>query len=95
MVACVIDARDSGSKIHGTVYRYVTLAIIAARGIVRYARAKNTRDSVTGTLECNILFIAARGKVFGMAECSYPPRKVCLVRMLADRPGLDVPYLFA
>ena len=32
--------------LHGAIYRYATLAVSAARGHVRYARAKVVRDSV-------------------------------------------------
>ena len=53
------------------------------------------RDSASGTLECSILFIVARGRMSGLAECSYPPGEVGPVRVLAGRPGLDVRYLRA
>ena len=40
---------------HRAVYRSVTLAVSTCRGSVRYARAKDARHSVSGSLECSIL----------------------------------------
>ena len=64
----------------GAVYRSVTLAVSAARGSVRYARAKDARDSVFWHTRVQYLSIVTRGKVSSMTERRYPPGEVCPVR---------------
>ena len=52
--------------LHGAMYRYATLAVSAARGHVRYARAKVVRDSVSRIIlmtevEGNLSFLCRPG----------------------------------